>query len=42
LKMKKTNEELVAIEEWLKTIYMQFTKGIDIIDRNDLELLGDG
>jgi len=38
---KIINEELVAIKEWLKTIYMQFTKGIDIIDRNDLEFIGD-
>jgi len=38
---KIINEELVAIKKWLKTIYTQFTKGIDIIDRNDLELLGD-
>jgi len=38
---KIINEELAAIKKWLKTIYTQFTKGIDIIDRNDLILNSD-
>jgi len=38
---KIINEELIAIKKWLKTIYTQFTKGIDIIDRNDLILNSD-